>query len=108
LHPKGTSFRAYEFDRELRLLTLDAIERIEISLRANINDYMSENFGIFWYLDKKLFLLNTDKKISIYNKLLLKIEKIQKKSGSIFVKHYFKKYDEKKLPSWMLFEELTI
>ena len=98
----------YNFDRELRLLTIDAIEKIEISIKAHINDYMSEKFEIFWYLDEKLFLLNTDKKREIYTKLLLKIDNIKQKSGSIFIKHYFDKYDEKNLPSWMLFEELTI
>lgn len=98
----------YNFDRELRLLTIDVIEKIEISLKAHINDYMSEKFEIFWYLDEKLFLLNTDKKREIYTKLLLKINNIKQKSGSIFIKHYFEKYDEENLPSWMLFEELTI
>ena len=98
----------YNFDRELRFLTLDAIEKIEISLKANINDYMSEKFWIYWYLNEELFFLNTDIKRNIYNKLLLKIKNIKNKSGSIFIKHYFKKYKNKDLPSWMLFEEFTI
>jgi abortive infection bacteriophage resistance protein len=34
----------YIFDRKLRLLTLDAIEKIETSLKANINDYMTKEF----------------------------------------------------------------
>ncbi len=43
-HP-DTTFQmildTYVFDRKLRLLTIDAIEKIEVSLKANINNYMS-------------------------------------------------------------------
>lgn len=109
---EGTTFKQvfdlYIFDRKLRLLTLDAIEKIEISLKANISDYMSEQFGCFWYLDKKNFYLKYEWQEKIYEKLLLKIQEKQEQSSAIFVKEYFRKYDEKYLPSWMLFEELTL
>jgi len=98
----------YIFDRKLRLLTLDAIEKIEISLKANINDYMTENFWVFWYLEEELFFLESNKEKEIYENFIEKVNNIQNKSSSIFIKEYFKKYDEKYLPSWMLFEELTI
>ncbi len=98
----------YIFDRKLRLLTLDAIEKIEISLKANINDFMTENFWMFWYLDEKLFSLEKEENKKIYQNFIKIIKNIQKKEKSIFIKEFFKKYDEKYIPSWMLFEELTI
>ncbi|NEN75530.1 Abi family protein [Pelistega sp. NLN82] len=53
----------YIFDRELRLLIMDAIERIEVAVRAQIcnvfslaKDENNNTFGAFWYLDGKHFL----------------------------------------------------
>ena len=41
----------YNYDRELRLLVTDAIERIEVSLRALIVNTMSPTYGRNWYSD---------------------------------------------------------
>lgn len=99
----------YIFDRKLRLLTFDAIEKIEISVKSSINHYMATNFWIHWYLDRSLFQLTTKKKEDMYDDFIKKVDKINKKPNSVFVKAYFKKYtSEKYLPSWMLVEELTI
>lgn len=53
----------YIFDRELRLLVMDAIERIEVAVRTQIcnvislaKDQNNNTFGAFWYLDGKHFL----------------------------------------------------
>ena len=52
----------YAFDRELRLLVIDAIERVEVAVRASLNNYMSCQYqrdiahsGSHWYLDRNLF-----------------------------------------------------
>ena len=49
----------YEFDRKLRLLVLDAIERVEISVRAILTNYLSKQYDSFahgfadrWVLQK--------------------------------------------------------
>lgn len=99
----------YIFDRKLRLLTFDAIEKIEISVKSSMNHYMAINFWSHWYLNKSLFQLTTKKKENMYYDFIKKVDKINKKPNSIFVKAYFKKYtSEEYLPSWMLVEELTI
>lgn len=45
----GTNFKQvvglYRFDRELRLLVLDAIERIEVALRSVLNNKMAMRHG---------------------------------------------------------------
>ena len=46
----------YNFDRSLRLILFEAIEIIEVSLRAKIINHLSEAHGGLWYLDSSLFL----------------------------------------------------
>ncbi|WP_343675285.1 Abi family protein [Chitinophaga sp.] len=45
----------YNFDRELRLLLLDAIERIEVSFRANMINMMCPSYGSNWFADRAIF-----------------------------------------------------
>ena len=45
----------YNFDRHLRLILFDAIERIEIALRTKMIYHMSLKYGGLWYLDASLF-----------------------------------------------------
>ncbi|HRZ78903.1 MAG TPA: Abi family protein [bacterium] len=42
-------WRRYTFDRELRLLLMDAIEKIEVTVRTRIVYYFSEKYGPFGY-----------------------------------------------------------
>lgn len=46
-----TVLNLYIFDRELRLLLMDAIERVEVSLRAQWAYYMAHQHGPHSYLD---------------------------------------------------------
>lgn len=116
---QGTSFHdvwdTYIFDRKLRLHTLDAIEKIEVSLKANINDIFSIKKWCLWYLDPANFDLtprvsynpNAKQPFDIHKELMTKISNI---SGSPRenVKYYQQKYTPNELPSWILFDELTI
>lgn len=97
----------YKFDRKLRLLTIDAIEKIEISLKANINDYLSKKNWVFWFLDVNHYYLGYKKNLEIFWKLILKIGSKKQESESEIISSFFEKYDEDFLPSWMLFEEFT-
>lgn len=45
----------YVFDRELRLLVMDAVERIEVAIRSHVNNYMALKYGSHWYLDEAHF-----------------------------------------------------
>lgn len=47
--------RLYDFDRRLRLICLDAIERIEVALRAAINNELAVALGPHFYLDRRAF-----------------------------------------------------
>lgn len=46
----------YVFDRVLRLLVMDALERIEVAVRSAITDHMSTTYDDpFWYTDARYF-----------------------------------------------------
>jgi abortive infection bacteriophage resistance protein len=53
----GTTFEKiwnrYTFDRELRLLVLDGIERIEMMLRASLVQFHAQEYGPFGYVNKQ-------------------------------------------------------
>ncbi|WP_269458354.1 Abi family protein [Pseudomonas granadensis] len=54
--------RLYEFDRRLRLLVIDAIERVEVAVRSRISDHMGPLHGGHWYLNARLFQHSYDHK----------------------------------------------
>lgn len=101
----------YVFDRKLRLLTLDAIEKVEISLKAVINEKMTASGWIFWYLNPENFELEFRNNAKIYADFLDLAGWFAKNptKHALFVEKYFEKYvSETHLPSWMLLEEMTI
>lgn len=94
----------YVFDRQLRLLILDAIERVEVALRARMTNVLAAHHGPHAYLDKKIFDTR-------YNHDWL-TEQVRRKSkdsqAEPFIKHYRAKYTDPDLPPvWMIMEILT-
>ncbi len=93
----------YVFDRKLRLHLLEAIERIEISLRAQINDNFVLNHGPHGYLEKGCFKEKYD-----HDWLITQLTKQYNNSAEVFVEHYKTKYGEPYLPPfWMAIQLLT-
>lgn len=127
----------YIFDRELRLLVLDAIERIEISVRTQISNIMGiQTQNPFWYMQESYFkrdfnlyrlLAQLEKQLADEKQRLDRDEKhiLQRfKKQNInenerdrlltnvrkenFLRHYLTQYSTPKLlPSWMMIEMLT-
>ncbi len=102
-HPfnAGVSFERildlYVFDRELRLLVLDAIERIEIALRTQIIYHYALNYGSHWYESSNLYN-NTP----LFHNDLNKLKKELNRSTEVFIKHYYQKYTNPlHPPAWM-------
>ena len=50
----------YNFDRQLRIILFDAIERIEIALRTKMIYHLSLAYGGLWYLNVDLFSKEID------------------------------------------------
>jgi len=96
--------KLYIFDREFRLLVLDAIERVEVAFRSRFNNHMALSYGAHWYLDENHF----DKKYD-HKRLLASIESESGRSKETFLRSYIKKYTTPRLPpSWMVTELLTL
>ena len=102
----GTTFEqildCYIFDRKLRLLVINAIERIEIAIRTVIINEMGLKYqDAHWYLNKNLF-------ISKFKHDDL-IQSIKKQTNERFIKHYYNKYSTPALPAvWMVAEVLSL
>lgn len=93
----------YSFDRKLRLLVMDAIERIEVSLRTGWAYVLSLRCGSHGYLDPTLF-----RKCREHEKCLLKLREEIQRSQETFVLHYRKTYTEPELPPiWVACELLS-
>lgn len=96
----------YCFDRQLRLLIMDACERFESALKTDVVYYLAHHCGAFGYLDSKnLPGISSDQ----HKKLLDKIKEETDRSKEIFVKHFFHKYGDNHsyLPLWMTAEVLS-
>ncbi len=94
----------YIFDRKLRLLVLDAIERIEVAIKASISNTMSQESNAHWFMEKNNFETNFNHQDFIER---LKNDVEQNKREE-FISHYRNKYYSPELPpSWMVFEILS-
>lgn len=80
----GTKFddalTLYIFDRELRLWLMDAIERVEVSLRTQFAYQLSLRYGTHPHLNQSLF-----HEPSRYGRALNKLENEVKQSGEEFI-----------------------
>lgn len=103
----GTTFEQvlerYDFDRGLRLLLLDAIERVEVSVRTQMAYHLSHKYGSHFHLDRSLYKGKWD-----YNFNRQKVEKEVFRSKETFIKHLKIKYNEPLPPIWAMVEIMTL
>jgi abortive infection bacteriophage resistance protein len=90
----------YVFDRQLRLLIFNAIEKIEIALRTQIIYQYSLVYGGHWHINPSLY------NNSVYfAEQIASLQKEVDRSNETFIKHYKATYtDPKTPPSWMSLE----
>jgi len=107
----GTDFETiwnrYVFDRRLRLILLDAIERIEVAVRSRLAYLHAREFGPFAYAtdantlpgcsgpQRATFLQNVQAEVN--------------RSKDTFIEHFKRKYGDqhKHLPVWMAVETMA-
>ena len=90
----------YVFDRRLRLLVFNAIEKIEIALRTKIIYYFSIKYGSHFHENPDLY-----RKASSCQSGLAKLSDEIDRSTEDFINHYYKKYTEPtNPPAWMSLE----
>ncbi len=92
----------YCFDRRLRSLIFNAIEKIEVAVRAKIVQvYAESTHDSHWYDDDSLYRYPIDD-------LLDHIDADVKRSNEDFIKHYKTKYHRPPMPpSWMALEVVS-
>ncbi len=101
---QGTKFEdildLYYFDKELRKIIFNAIETIEVNVRANIVYNFSKETDAFGYMDKSSLNINEE----AYESLIQGIQRETQRSKELFVKHFKTKYKSNVLPIWMMVE----
>ncbi len=109
----GTTFDSvldrYIFDRKLRLLVMDAVERIEVSIRSALSNEIATRYGSHWYQDARRF----GPELSHYTFM----EEIKTQIGhdssnrvrrDIYIQHYYSSYSSPDMPPcWMVFESVS-
>ncbi len=90
--------KCYIFDRKLKLIFSDIIERIEVSVKANIIDTLSLKYNnSVFFLNEEIYINN-----EAYNKLKNSFESEKNKNKSL------KNIELSNCDSWKLFQWLTL
>lgn len=107
--------QTYMFDKDLRLLVFDCIERLEIAIRTQFIYSMALHYNdAHWQDNKSLFIKPFYNKvgnlIDPYTDLQNIISKAKtSRRPEVFIKHYIDTYNSpSNPPSWMCLELLTI
>lgn len=114
----GTNWKSvynlYVFDRKLRLLVFDAIEKIEVAIRCQLVYVLSQKYGSHWQDNASILKaphtikLNDGKQkiVDVYSDIQKHIaDQLSSQQAELFIKHYHDTYDDpKNPPSWMSVE----
>lgn len=115
-HPKGqagprfvagtdfdTVVALYQFDRALRLLVLDAIERVEVAIRGSWAYALAHSGGPHGYLDAALY---SDRRL--FHENFSRLAREAGTSPETYIDHYRKTYDDPAMPAvWMVAEMMS-
>lgn len=103
----NTSFdrvvQLYEFDRRMRLVMLDAIERVEVAVRTKLTCEFALRHGPFGHRDPTKF-----ERRFHHGEWLTRLDEDVDASRETFVQHYRTKYDGfPSVPLWMATEVMS-
>ncbi len=110
----GSAFEAvtdlYTFDGRLRLIVLDALERLEVSLRTQVALALGRHDPLAHrkkaYLDGKFTTASTGQSKSNHQKWLAKLDERAQSSKDKFAEHFRTKYPNDHMPVWIAVELL--
>ena len=91
------------FDKKLRLLLLNAIERIEVSVRTQWAYHFAHKHGAHAYLDQK-FASDKDR----FERDRKKLGEELKRSNEEFIVHYKGTYEPSTPPIWVICEIISL
>lgn len=94
----------YEFDRRLRILVMDAIERVEVAVRTQLTYHIGHAYGPFGHTSAANFHSGFD-----HASWLMKLETETSRSSDAFITHYRNQYRGfPRIPIWMSTEVMTL
>jgi abortive infection bacteriophage resistance protein len=100
----GQVMKLYRFDKKLRLLLFNEIEKIEIAIRTAIIDECAQIYNNpFWMTNKDNYIVE-----SKYRKTMKLIDHEIEKSHEDFIVHFKKTYSNAYPPAWILSEILPL
>lgn len=99
-------WRRYTFDRHLRLIVMDAVERAEVSVRTQLIYALAHGSGAFGYTSPAALPNLVAEEYSCW---IEEIKKEAEHSRERFVKHFIYKYGDchPSLPLWMVGEIMS-
>jgi len=93
----------YNFDRKLRIILFDAIERIEIALRTKMIYHMALSYGAIWYKQRDLFVDAEKLDSNLEN-----LEREYSYSQEIFIKIHKRKHQNLDPEAWKILEIVSM
>ena len=104
----GTTFRQvlkiYRFDKKLRMLLINEIEKVEIAFRRAIMNIPAQMTGDIYWLTNSIHFANQ----RTFQETKSAIDREYSKSTEEFIKHFKHSYCDPYPPSWILGELLTM
>jgi len=104
LYKEGATFNKaldmYRFDRKLRILLFNEIEKIEVAIRSTMNNLISSELkDVFWITDSRHFANPI-----IYKRHYSLIQTELSKTNEEFIAHFRRTYKNPYPPVWMISE----
>ena len=94
----------YRFDKKLRMVLFNEIEKIEIAIREAVMNMAAERTGdIYWLTNSSYFRDQT-----IFNNSMAMLSKEYERSTEDFIEHFKRTYTEPFPPAWILGELLPM
>lgn len=94
----------YRFDRKLRLLLFNEIEKIEVAIRSCITNAASEYFNDLFWITNQAYFFNTQN----FQYTQDTIDAELRKSKEDFILHFQSSYTDNYPPAWMITEILPL
>ena len=90
----------YRFDRKLRMLLFNEIEKIEVAIRSAMSNVITEELNdVFWITNADNFYNQ-----NIFAKTINLLQSEKEKTKEDFIDHFQKKYSNSFPPAWMIVE----
>ena len=104
---EGTNFEQvltlYRFDKKLRILLFNEIEKIEVAIRSVLANICYQELGDRYWITKPEYFANADR----FNQTLAVIEKELASSKEDYIEDFRRNYVKNYPPAWMITEVLS-